>query len=170
VTDRNKLLYWQSMGAASQRGIPFLLSYKQWLKIWTDSGHLHERGRHCNQYQMARFGDKGAYEVGNVKICTAKENRQEQEYTPEHREKLRKANLGKKASPQARRNMSKAHKGKPSSFEGKHHTKESKEKMRLARLGKPSSYGMLGKKHKEETKRKISESITRTLAKKREKV
>lgn len=54
--------------SAKERDIPFLLSFDAWLKIWVDSGHLHERGRKQGQYCMARFGDRGPYALGNVKI------------------------------------------------------------------------------------------------------
>jgi hypothetical protein len=59
---------------AKLRGIPFRLTYEQWLKIWEDSGHLHERGTRRGQYVMARNGDKGPYAIGNVRIVTAIEN------------------------------------------------------------------------------------------------
>lgn len=50
--------------------------------------------------------------------------------------------------------MSQSHKGKPSSFKNKHHTKESIEKNRLAHLGKPGYW--LGKKRSEESKERMS--------------
>lgn len=63
---------------AKFRGIGFELAFEHWLKIWLDSGHLAERGNKRGQYCMARFGDKGPYAVGNVKIITMEENRSEQ--------------------------------------------------------------------------------------------
>jgi len=62
--------YGQQRGMSNKRKIPFLLSFDQWLKIWTDSGHLHERGRKSGQYVMARKGDKGPYSIDNVEIVT----------------------------------------------------------------------------------------------------
>ena len=59
---------------AKRRGISFLLTFDQWLKIWTDSGHLHESRCKSGQYVMARHGDQGAYEIGNVEIILAGEN------------------------------------------------------------------------------------------------
>ena len=35
---------------ARVRGIEFRLSYEQWLAIWTESGHLDERGRGPAKY------------------------------------------------------------------------------------------------------------------------
>lgn len=59
---------------AKRRGIPFLLTYEEWCVIWMESGKWEERGHNRGQYCMARFGDKGGYEVGNVRICTVEEN------------------------------------------------------------------------------------------------
>lgn len=54
----------------------FTLTYRQWLCIWTTSGHWHERGNRPGQYVMARKGDRGAYACGNVYIITNEQNRQ----------------------------------------------------------------------------------------------
>jgi hypothetical protein len=62
---------------ARHRGIPFELSFEEWLKVWEDSGRLPERGRRRGQYVMARNGDQGAYAVGNILIITADKNIQE---------------------------------------------------------------------------------------------
>lgn len=60
--------------SARGRGVPFLLSFDEWLKVWTDSGHLERRGRRSGCYVMGRKGDAGAYEIGNVEIVTVREN------------------------------------------------------------------------------------------------
>lgn len=57
-----------------RRGIPFLLTIEEWWSIWEESGKWDARGCRKDQYVMARFGDAGAYEVGNVRICTVGEN------------------------------------------------------------------------------------------------
>lgn len=62
---------------ATQRGIPFLLSFEEWREIWLASGKWLERGTRKGRYCMARYGDQGAYEIGNVRICLAEENRAE---------------------------------------------------------------------------------------------
>lgn len=89
--------------AARVRGIEFLLTFDEWLKIWMDSGHLHERGRRRHQYCMSRRGDAGAYVVGNVDIKTVAENVREQvnpwlgrRLTPEHKAKLALSKMGNK--------------------------------------------------------------------------
>jgi hypothetical protein len=66
--------YRNQKAAAKKRGIPFLLTFEEWRDIWDTSGKLEQRGRRRGQYVMARFNDQGAYEVGNVRICTAGDN------------------------------------------------------------------------------------------------
>jgi hypothetical protein len=109
---------------AARRGIPFLLTYSEWLRIWIDSGHLDERGPYRGQYVMARFGDKGPYAVGNVKIVTVEANVSE-------------GRSGKIHSEASRRRMSIAKLGNTNS---KGHIKS----QRTRRL---SSIAMLGNKH-----------------------
>ena len=53
---------------AKRRGIPFLLTFDEWLAIWISSGHWEERGRGADKYCMSRIGDLGAYVSGNVFI------------------------------------------------------------------------------------------------------
>lgn len=86
---------------ASRRGIEFLLTFEEWLKVWKDSGHIHERGKFKHQYCMARHGDCGAYAVGNVSIITMEENKRQQrnpwigrKATDEHKAKLSAGMLG----------------------------------------------------------------------------
>ena len=64
--------------AAKQRRIPFLLTFEEWQAIWIDSGKWEQRGKKSNQYCMARHGDTGPYAIGNVRICTVRENHAEQ--------------------------------------------------------------------------------------------
>src|SRR5262245_38611376 len=58
--------------SAKQRGVPFAMTFEQWLGIWRDSGRLHERG--VTTFHMARRGDIGGYASSNVEIISAKEN------------------------------------------------------------------------------------------------
>lgn len=62
---------------AKRRNIPFLLSFDEWWKIWQDSGKWTQCGKGKGKYCMARPGDQGAYEIGNVRICLNEENRAE---------------------------------------------------------------------------------------------
>lgn len=74
---------------------------------------------------------------------------------PEARKKISEAAKGDKNSakrPDVRRKLVEAAKNRPPISE------ETRAKMRKAHLGRPGTYGMLGKKHSEETKKKMRES------------
>jgi hypothetical protein len=64
----------QHKGKSRYRGIEFLLTFEEWWSIWQASGKWELRGRRRGQYVMARYGDQGAYEAGNVRICPVSEN------------------------------------------------------------------------------------------------
>ena len=132
---------------AKRRAIPFLLTFEQWLEVWTQSGHWHERGRKRGQYVMARPGDQGPYELGNVEIVRSETN-------------LR----SKKLSAEARAKVSRANLGRPSPLRGVKRLAETIAKMRAANLGKKASEAArakmglanLGRRHTTETCAKIS--------------
>lgn len=65
--------YQQQKRAAKRRRIRFSISFPEWMAIWSESGAYELRGR-GHGYVMARYGDAGAYEVGNVLICSALQN------------------------------------------------------------------------------------------------
>ena len=108
---------------AAQRGIPFELTFDEWLKIWADSGHFHERGRNAGQYVMGRIGDKGPYAIDNVIILLHEKNDSDagigRTYvrTIETREKLRIVNTGKKLSAETKDKIGKTLTGKKRSVE-----------------------------------------------------
>jgi len=115
-------VYRKQKRAAIARRIGFLLSFREWIEIWTQSGKLDQRGRRRDQYVMARFGDIGPYALGNVKIITMLENRLERRpgsatrRTPGCVAKLRAAKSGKKRSPFSKKwraNIAAAHVGIP---------------------------------------------------------
>lgn len=62
---------------ARQRGIPWNLSLDEWWAVWESSGKWHLRGRGSG-YVMSRYGDKGAYQTGNVFIQAARINNNQQ--------------------------------------------------------------------------------------------
>jgi hypothetical protein len=72
-----KFLYAAHRQNARWRNIPFLLTFEEWTEIWVASGKWEQRGSRRGQYCMARPGDQGAYEVGNVRIVLAEDNRAE---------------------------------------------------------------------------------------------
>lgn len=71
-TPRGK--YSRHKANASRRGVPFSLTFEEWWGIWQKSGKWSRRGPRKGQYVMARFGDLGAYELGNVRIAKSESN------------------------------------------------------------------------------------------------
>lgn len=69
--------YGQHMANARARGIDFRLSLGEWWAIWQTSGKWDLRGVGKGRYCMARVGDLGAYEVGNVHISRVEDNSRE---------------------------------------------------------------------------------------------
>jgi len=59
---------------ARKRGIEWSLTFSEWWGIWDASGKWEQRGRTKEGYVMGRRGDVGPYAVGNVEICTHREN------------------------------------------------------------------------------------------------
>lgn len=59
---------------AKQRGVEFKLTFEEWEQWWRESGHYHERGKKRGEYVMARKGDVGAYELGNIECIPTGEN------------------------------------------------------------------------------------------------
>jgi hypothetical protein len=89
------------------------LTFDQWLSIWLESGKILMRGVWKGQYCMARKGDLGHYEVGNVFIQLASEN-------------ARDAKLGRPGL-----------KGRVSPTKGMKQTEESNLKRSAAKLAQP---------------------------------
>jgi len=90
---------------AVERGEPWELTFEQWLKIWTVSGHLHERGNKRGNFCLSRISDKGAYAVGNVRIITVVQKTREVHLGKQHR-------LGHKHSAATREKLRKAHRAR----------------------------------------------------------
>jgi hypothetical protein len=67
-----RLAYAAQKSGARHRGIEFRLSFEEWLAFWGDD--ISRRGRGPANLQMQRMGDKGAYEIGNIKKGVPREN------------------------------------------------------------------------------------------------
>lgn len=65
--------YLSQRRSAKQRGIEFLFSLPDWWKWWQANG-WENRGRGRGKNVMARLGDRGAYEPGNVYSATFEAN------------------------------------------------------------------------------------------------
>ena len=70
-----KRRYQQHKGSAKERGVEFHLSFEEWWGLWEP--FWERRGQKAQDMCMCRKADKGAYEIGNVRIATNKENQQE---------------------------------------------------------------------------------------------
>ncbi len=102
ASSRHRISFWQQKSNAKRRGIIFKLTFDEWFDIWSRSGCFKKRGRGLGKYCMARFNDKGAYEVGNVKIMLFGENTGEQEWTQERRNFVSRQFKGKKRPPRSK--------------------------------------------------------------------
>jgi len=70
-----RLKYHNQKSRAKVRGIKWKLSFEEWWAWWQATGCYHKRGRRKGRYQMARRGDAGAYELGNIECVTVEQNR-----------------------------------------------------------------------------------------------
>ncbi len=159
-------IYSTQKRCAGQRGISFLLSFNAWWAIWQESGHWHERGRNRDQYVMARYGDKGPYKTGNVKIITVKENCSEGQlgrvHTEEHRRKAARFRFGSKRSKETRRKMSLARIGIVYSEETCRRISAAKKGVKLSKEHRRKiSEGGMGRVTSIETRRKLSIALKR---------
>jgi hypothetical protein len=91
---------------AKRRGIPFLLTFNEWLGIWKASGRLRQRGHGRGYYVMARYGDRGGYEVGNVRIILFEENAREYRPTLDAKTRTGAAHAGTTVSAKTRKILS----------------------------------------------------------------
>jgi hypothetical protein len=57
---------------AKKRGIPFLFTYEEWLEWWGED--INKRGCNAGDLVMARHGDVGPYQLGNVYKSTVEDN------------------------------------------------------------------------------------------------
>jgi hypothetical protein len=97
---------------ARKCGIDFLFTFEEWAGLWETSGKWDQRGRGSDKYCMARFGDKGPYAAGNVRICTNRENLQETRGRPKSDETRARMSQYQKSRPEAHtRNSAQARRG-----------------------------------------------------------
>ena len=58
---------------SKRRGVEFNLTFEEWRDFW--GSDFHKRGRKMDDLCMGRYGDVGAYELGNIYKCTNRENK-----------------------------------------------------------------------------------------------
>ena len=69
------LVAWQVQRAqAKHRGIVFLLTLKEWIHWWGED--FKRRGKGMDDLCMGRFGDEGAYRIGNIYKVSMSENKE----------------------------------------------------------------------------------------------
>ena len=74
MRDKNRYAYSVQKAGAKWRGIAWELEYWEWLQIWDESGHSHERGMRKGEWVMSRPGDHGPYSAANVRIVRCETN------------------------------------------------------------------------------------------------
>jgi hypothetical protein len=74
VTRRLERRFIQQRCSARYRGVEFRLTFEEWRDWWLATGHVDERGKLRGQWVMARPGDVGAYELGNLQCMRAEDN------------------------------------------------------------------------------------------------
>jgi hypothetical protein len=52
--------------------VEFNLTFEEWVEWWGEN--FWRRGRKPGDLQMCRYGDEGAYELGNIYMATLEEN------------------------------------------------------------------------------------------------
>jgi NUMOD3 motif len=146
--------YSAQKSCAKRRNIEWQFTFDDWWRMWDESGHWHLRGRDSGKYCMARYGDAGPYAPNNVRIITVDENRSKQregsgrgrwKHSDGTKARISAAGKGRKASPEARANMSAAHVGHTGYWKG--------------RVGP-----WLGRKHSDATRARMRESHRARLA------
>ncbi len=91
--------------AISIRGIEWNLTFDQWLAWWGDD--IWNRGCRAGQLVMARYGDQGAYEIGNIRKASPGENNREAHCGKPAWNRGKPGNmLGKKLTPAQREKIS----------------------------------------------------------------
>ena len=143
---------------SKHRGIKFLFTFEEWLNIWTDSGQFHNAGKHRGQYHMARYGDKGPYAVGNVRIVPCEVNHSEMRHSMETRAKMTQDRLGRKHTEATKEKIRLAQQGPKNPNYGKKLSAEVRAKMSKGKLGNKNS---LGHKQTAEHKANVREGMRR---------
>ena len=75
--DKMKTAFRMQERRAAERGIEFKFTFEEWVAWWElqfGPDWMKYRGRRACDYVMARKGDVGAYEAGNVTCVTASQN------------------------------------------------------------------------------------------------
>ena len=82
--------YWKTKKKFSKADKQWLLTGAELMQLMRDASvTINDIGVKSHQYQLARHGDTGHYEMGNCRFITMHENLQERSFSPEAVEKLK---------------------------------------------------------------------------------
>ena len=82
--------YWRAKNSHHTPEKQWLLTGAELVQLFEDAGiTVNDIGQKSQQYQLARHGDTGHYEMGNCRFITMHENLQERSFSPEAVEKLK---------------------------------------------------------------------------------
>lgn len=70
--DKYRVAFDKQKYNAKQRGISFKLTFAEWKDFW--GSDIDRRGSGACDLQMQRFADQGAYELGNIRKGTPRQN------------------------------------------------------------------------------------------------
>lgn len=73
--------YLDQRHTSKQRGVAFELTFEEFEEFWSEGFPARGRGR--DDLCMARFGDEGPYQIGNIYVTTNSENKQMPRPLPE---------------------------------------------------------------------------------------
>lgn len=71
--------YTNKKGNAKKKGIPFLLSFEEYMELVAEAGLIdpEQIGISIDSYHLSRYGDVGPYEIGNCRFIPHRENLKE---------------------------------------------------------------------------------------------
>lgn len=143
--DPRRVAWRNQRGYAAVRGIEFKFSFEEWVDWWETqlgSNWMRKRGNRRYKFVMARLGDKGCYEIGNVKCITQRENRLEQVFSPEVRARM---NLNLTGWPKGKKHAAATIRRIRLAKLGSKHTAATKAKMSAAQLARWQRSGVRAK-------------------------
>lgn len=82
LKNRKRKCWLDQRATSKARGVDFKLTFEQYCEFWGED--FDRKGRNPNDLCMGRYGDEGAYEVGNIYKCTNAENKLGPEPKPVH--------------------------------------------------------------------------------------
>jgi NUMOD3 motif len=130
--DKRREAYMRQRKLSRNRGIGFLFTFEDWVAWWEEhlgQDWLNRRGVKGDQFVMARIGDKGDYQRGNVQCITASQNMSDS-WMNVVRNTGGPYFSGQKHKPETLTLMREQKLGEKNPFYGRKHSAETREKMK----------------------------------------